>query len=142
MDIVRRAAAAVGSLKPAEFELRFNPDAFSPGVRHPESSAEALRAQRTLVRDAADFLLTVQIPGFVRDCLDHSSAPLDGATLVEALHTRGISVRYLGTVTDMLAKVPKLAYLHRIAVAELVTRSVKHLFTAYMQVSGCVCIRV
>ncbi|XP_043225112.1 clustered mitochondria protein homolog isoform X2 [Amphibalanus amphitrite] len=140
VDIVRRAAAAVGSLKPAEFELRFNPDAFSPGVRHPESAADALRAQRALVRDAADFLLTVQIPGFVRDCLDHSSAPLDGSTLVEALHTRGISVRYLGTVTDMLAKVPKLSYLHRIAVGELLTRSVKHLFTTYMQGVDMMCL--
>ncbi|XP_037088589.1 clustered mitochondria protein homolog isoform X1 [Pollicipes pollicipes] len=140
VEIVRRAAAAVGSLKPSEFELRFNPDAFSPGVRHPEAAAEPLRAQRTLIRDAADFLLTVQIPGLVRDWLDHSSAPLDGATLAEALHARGVSLRYLGTVADMLAKVPRLAYLHRIAVGELLTRSVKHLFTAYMQGVDMMCL--
>ena len=29
-------------------------------------------------QDAADFLITVQIPAFIRDCLDHSTAPMDG----------------------------------------------------------------
>jgi len=49
------------------------------------------------------------------------------------MHTRGVSVRYLGTVANMLEKVPRLSYLHRIAIGELITRTVKHLFTSYMQ---------
>lgn len=65
-EIVRRAAAAVGSLRDAEFDVRFNPDVFSPGLRHPDSNGPALKKQKQLVQDAADFLLTVQIPTFVR----------------------------------------------------------------------------
>lgn len=64
-EIVRRAAAAVGSLRDAEFDVRFNPDVYSPGVRHPDANGLALKKQRQLVRDAADFLLTVQLPTFV-----------------------------------------------------------------------------
>lgn len=65
-EIVRRAAAAVGSLREAEFDVRFNPDVFSPGVKHPDPNGPALKKQKQLVQDAADFLLTVQIPTFVR----------------------------------------------------------------------------
>ena len=64
-EIVRRAASAVGSLREAEFDIRFNPDVFSPGVRHPDPSGSALKKQKQLIKDAADFLLTVQIPTFV-----------------------------------------------------------------------------
>ncbi|XP_033221558.1 clustered mitochondria protein homolog [Belonocnema kinseyi] len=132
-EIVRRAAAAVGSLREAEFDVRFNPDVYSPGVHHPDQNGPALKKQRQLIRDAADFLLTVQLPTFIRECLDHTAAAMDGTTLVEALHGRGINVRYLGKLAAMLAAVPQLQYLNRIAVSELILRSAKHIFTSYMQ---------
>ena len=87
-DIVRKASQAVGSLKETEFDIRFNPDVFSPGVRHAPSDADEHAKQADLIRDAADFLLTVQIPAFIRDCLDHSSVPMDGQTLADNLHNR------------------------------------------------------
>lgn len=70
----------------------------------------------------------------IRECLDHTAAAMDGSTLVEALHGRGINVRYLGKLAAMLAAVPQLQYLNRIAVSELILRSAKHIFTSYMQV--------
>lgn len=90
-EIVRKAAAAVGSLKDTEFDIRFNPDVLSPGVRHPEGlvALDRLKKEKQLIKDAADFLITIQIPTFIRDCLDHASAPLDGSTLIEAIHSRG-----------------------------------------------------
>ncbi|XP_015523906.1 clustered mitochondria protein homolog isoform X1 [Neodiprion virginianus] len=139
-EIVRRAAAAVGSLRDAEFDVRFNPDVYSPGVKHPDDNGDALIKQRQLVRDAADFLLTVQLPTFIRECLDHTAAAMDGNTLVEALHGRGINVRYLGKLAAMLAAVPQLKYLNRIAVSELVLRSAKHIFTSYMQGTELMCL--
>merc|ERR1719295_2403072 len=73
-QIVKKAALAVGSLKETEFDIRFNPDVFSPGVVHPKDNAN-FKKECQLVQDAADFLITVQIPAFIRDCLDHSTAP-------------------------------------------------------------------
>merc|ERR1719295_896490 len=132
-EIVKKAANAVGSLKETEFDIRFNPDVFSPGVVHPDPTGDAYKKQCQLVKDAADFLITVQIPAFIRDCLDHSTAPMDGNTLADAIHNRGINMRYLGKIADMLSKVPQLEYVHTIAVAELVMRSSKHLFTVFLQ---------
>jgi len=132
-QIVKKAALAVGSLKETEFDIRFNPDVFSPGVVHPSDNNGQFKKECQLVQDAADFLITVQIPAFIRDCLDHSTAPMDGQTLADAIHNRGINMRYLGKIAEMLAKVPQLEYVHVIAVGELVTRSAKHLLTHYLQ---------
>jgi protein TIF31 len=60
---------------------------------------------------------------------------MDGATLSEALHNRGINIRYLGKIADSLSKIKQLEYLYNIAVAEILMRTVKHVFTVYMQVS-------
>jgi len=132
-EIVKKAATAVGSLKETEFDIRFNPDVYSPGVVHPDLAGEAYKKQCQLVKDAADFLLTAQIPAFIRDCLDHSTAPMDGATLADAIHNRGINIRYLGKITGMLQKVPQLEYVYTIAATELVMRATKHIFTNYLQ---------
>lgn len=83
--------------------------------------------------DAAEFLVSVQLPSLVHDLTDHAAAPTDGTTLCEALHTRGINIRYLGKVANLLAKVPELDYIHTIAVEELIARAVKHIFTSYLQ---------
>jgi protein TIF31 len=131
-QIVQKAALAVGSLKETEFDIRFNPDVFSPGVVHPKANNN-FKKECQLVQDASDFLITVQIPAFIRDCLDHSTAPMDGATLADAIHNRGINMRYLGKITEMLAKVPQLEYVYVIAVSEVVLRSAKHLFTLFLQ---------
>ncbi|XP_022920942.1 clustered mitochondria protein homolog isoform X1 [Onthophagus taurus] len=132
-NIVKTAAVAVGSLKDTEFDIRFNPDVYSPGIRHCENLDPPISKQRQLVKDAAEYLLTVQIPTFIRDCLDHSSAPMDGMTLSEAMHNRGINMRYLGKLCNLLSKVKQLEYLHSIATGEIILRAAKHLFTTYLQ---------
>lgn len=66
--------------------------------------------------------------------MDHSSAPMDGSTLADALHTRGINIRYLGRVCDLLSQVKSLSYLHTIATSEIILRAAKHIFTTYIQV--------
>lgn len=135
-DVVKRACAAVGSLKETEFDIRFNPDVFSPGIRHidsPDDNLCTLKNQKKLVQDAAEFLVLRQIPSFIHDCLDHSSAPMDGVTLTEQLHNRGINIRYLGKVANLVATVPSLEYLHTIAISELITRAAKHIFNYFVQ---------
>jgi protein TIF31 len=135
-NVIKQACLAVGSLKESEFDIRFNPDVYSPGIRHVDSATDeycSLKNQKKLVQDAAEFLILRQIPNFVHDCLDHSSAPLDGATLTEQLHNRGINIRYLGKIADLLSTIPNLEYLHTIAVSELIVRATKHIFNYYIQ---------
>lgn len=134
-EVVKRACAAVGSLKEYEFDYRFNPDVYSPGIRHVDSanSPSSLKKQKQLVRDAAEFLVQKQIPAFIKEHMDHMSAAIDGCNLTETLHARGINIRYLGKVAKLLGQVPRLEYLYHIAVQELIVRAAKHIYYTYMQ---------
>ncbi|KAL7737908.1 hypothetical protein ACLKA6_006281 [Drosophila palustris] len=135
-EVVKRACAAVGSLKEKEFDFRFNPDVFSPGIRHidgPDGGVQSLAKQKRLVQDAAEFLVLKQIPAFIKEHMAHSSPPIDGQSLTESLHSHGINIRYLGKVIKMLGQMPRMDYLHRIAVLELIVRATKHIYYTYMQ---------
>ncbi|XP_030632711.1 clustered mitochondria protein homolog isoform X2 [Chanos chanos] len=135
-EVVLNACKAVGSISNTSFDIRFNPDIFSPGVRFPEDSADDIQKQKQLLKDAAAFLVSCQIPSLVKDCLDHSALPMDGATLAEALHQRGINARYLGTVLEFVDKTPakaQLEHFYRIGITELITRCAKHIFKTYLQ---------
>lgn len=65
-EVVKKAAQKVGSLKETEFDLRFNPDVFSPGVKHYNHESDQFKLEKQLVVDAAEYLLLSQIPLFVR----------------------------------------------------------------------------
>ncbi|XP_038829317.1 clustered mitochondria protein homolog isoform X2 [Salvelinus namaycush] len=135
-EVILNACKAVGSISNTSFDIRFNPDIFSPGVRFPEDSADDIQKQKQLLKDAGAFLVSCQIPSLVKDCLDHSALPMDGATLTEALHQRGINVRYLGNVLTFVDKTPakaQLEHFYRIGISELITRCAKHIFKTYLQ---------
>lgn len=135
-EVVLNACKAVGSISNTSFDIRFNPDIFSPGVRFPDESTDDVQKQKQLLKDAAAFLVSCQIPSLVKDCLDHSALPMDGVTLTEALHQRGINVRYLGTVLEFVDKTPakaQLQHFYRIGISELITRCAKHIFKTYLQ---------
>lgn len=134
-EVVKRACAAVGSLKEKEFDFRFNPDVFSPGIRHvdDQNGTNSLAKQKKLVQEAAEFLVLKQIPAFIKEHMSHTSAPMDGTSVTEALHSHGINIRYLGKVITMLAQVPRMEYLYRISIMELIIRATKHIYYTYMQ---------
>nr|XP_033777453.1 clustered mitochondria protein homolog isoform X2 [Geotrypetes seraphini] len=135
-EMTQNACKAVGSISDTSFDIRFNPDIFSPGVRFPDSSVEEVQSQKLLLKDAAAFLLSCQIPSLIKDCLDHTVLPMDGATLSEAMHQRGINMRYLGKVVEFITKTPartQLDHIYKIGIIELITRSAKHIFKTYLQ---------
>uniref|UniRef100_A0A0K0DAX0 Clu domain-containing protein n=1 Tax=Angiostrongylus cantonensis TaxID=6313 RepID=A0A0K0DAX0_ANGCA len=88
-EALSKAAEAVNSLRPETFDIRFNPDCFST--------------------TAAEFIVTTQLPEFVSNCLDAVISPIDGESLCDLMHTRGINVRYLGDVVRRNAKKSKKA---------------------------------
>uniref|UniRef100_A0A8C1HIZ5 Clustered mitochondria protein homolog n=1 Tax=Cyprinus carpio carpio TaxID=630221 RepID=A0A8C1HIZ5_CYPCA len=59
-EVVLNACKAVGSISNTSFDIRFNPDIFSPGVRFPDD----IQKQKQLLKDAAAFLVSCQIPSF------------------------------------------------------------------------------
>ncbi|XP_041095955.1 clustered mitochondria protein homolog [Polyodon spathula] len=136
VDAVRAACRDVGSVSNIVFEIRFNPDASEPGVHIPDSESEALRLQRRLLREAAVFLVTMQIPAFVLDCLHQLTVPIDGATLTEALHQRGINLRYMGRIAELVSQSEnkqRLQHVYRLLISETVTRSARRILNTYLQ---------
>lgn len=118
-------------------DIRLNPDCYSDAVAHHPD--EDLPAQRKLVAEAAEFLLINQIPQFVTDCVHLATAPTDGVALTETLHARGINMRYLGKVVEAIQGIQQLSYLTRIARLELLCRTVRHLFRAFVQEVEATC---
>ncbi|XP_041657329.1 clustered mitochondria protein homolog isoform X2 [Cheilinus undulatus] len=135
-NVIADACKAVGSISESCFDIRFNPDVCSPGVHFPAKCVEEVQQQRQLLWDAAAFLLNDQIPAVLRDFVDQTAVPMDGASLTSALHQRGVNVRYLGTLLQELDRVEhkeRLSHIQSIAVSELIIRSAKHIFRTYLQ---------
>ncbi|CAF3555097.1 unnamed protein product [Adineta steineri] len=131
-EIIQSACRSIGSVKDNEFDVRFNPDLFQPHVTLNQTASETA-ADTKLLKEAAEYLILKQIPLMIQDFQDHTAVPVDGESLSEAMHSRGINIRYLGRVAHLLNQQPSLIYLYEIVVTEILCRSAKHLFRSYIQ---------
>ncbi|XP_026124766.1 clustered mitochondria protein homolog isoform X2 [Carassius auratus] len=136
IDAVRKACKDVGSVSDIIFEMRFNPDVYSPGVEFPSSDSEALELQKRLLKEAASFIINHQIPEFMNDCIHGTDIPMDGASLRQALHQKGINLRYLGHLILSINQSDlkhQLRHITRLAFAEIVVRCAQRFFSGYIQ---------
>nr|XP_020450014.1 clustered mitochondria protein homolog [Monopterus albus] len=135
-NAVRAACEDVGSLSNIIFEMRFNPNIFSPGVSFPPGESESTKLQQRLLREAAAFIITHQISAFVEYCLQSSEAPMDGASLKQELHQRGINLRYLGHVIKAIRQSEHkecLRHIMRLLIGEIFIRSTRRVFSSFLQ---------
>ncbi|XP_062398969.1 clustered mitochondria protein homolog [Sardina pilchardus] len=135
-EAVRGACKDVGSISDIIFEMRFNPNVFTPGVEFARSETEAIELQKRLLKEAGSFILTHQIPALLEDCLHCHEMPIDGAALCRVLHERGINLRYLGQLTTAINKSEdkdRLRHIRRLAYTEIVLRSAKRIFNNFLQ---------
>ncbi|XP_034026041.1 clustered mitochondria protein homolog [Thalassophryne amazonica] len=133
---VRAACKEVGSLSNIIFEMRFNPNMFCPGLSFPSSESESRKLQERLLKEAAAFIITHQIPAFLEHCLKTSDAPMDGTTLKQALHQTGINLRYLGHVIKAISQSEhreRLRHIMRVVIGEIFIRSTKRVFNSFVQ---------
>lgn len=54
----------------------------------------------------------------MKDCIEHAVLPMDGATLAEVMRQRGINMRYLGKVLDLVLRSPAREQLDHIYVSD------------------------
>jgi protein TIF31 len=115
----------------SEFDLRFNPDSFCHIAQHEgkEKTPEQVQDEQE-VREASKFLQNTVIPNFVNDISGQAVNPLDGRSLVNLLHARGINMRYLGIVLSQIEKVESLRLntIKSVFLQEIVARSAKVFF--------------
>ncbi|XP_073766979.1 clustered mitochondria protein homolog [Danio rerio] len=136
IDAVRKACKDVGSVSDIIFEMRFNPNVFSPGVQFPSSESDSVELQKKLLKEAASFIIHNQIPAFMNDCIQSSDVPMDGASLRQALHQKGINLRYLGHLISSISQSDfkhQLRHIKRLAFAEIVVRCAQRFFSGYIQ---------
>ncbi|KAL5478129.1 hypothetical protein EMCRGX_G025010 [Ephydatia muelleri] len=132
MAALYEAAQEAGSSVSEDFDIRFNVDILSPGVRHGDSP-EVLEKDRKLVTDSAAFLVGVVIPRMVRDCVQLVATPVDGDTLKQVLHERGINMRYLGKVAEVASSRDDLDHIVRLCVMEMVVRVARRRYNQMLQ---------
>lgn len=133
---VRAACKEVGSISDIIFEMRFNPSVLSSGVSFPDTESASIRLQERLLKEAAAFIITHQIPAFVEYCLQNNEAPMDGASLKQVLHQRGINVRYLGHVMKAISQSEhkeRLRHIMRSVIGEIFIRSTRRVFNSFLQ---------
>lgn len=131
--IIEKACAKVNSYKKNEFDIRFNPNLFQPIVKCVEEDEQQLEKDKVQLKEACEFLLNVQVPGLVKDLLEHGIFITDGVTLCETMHSKGINIRYMGYLMELVAKHETLGYIHSIGISELISRSCKRVFKQYIQ---------
>uniref|UniRef100_UPI00398ED766 clustered mitochondria protein homolog isoform X1 n=2 Tax=Pristiophorus japonicus TaxID=55135 RepID=UPI00398ED766 len=136
VEEIKAACQEVGSINDTTFDIRFNPNVYSPDVRFPESEQQALQLQKRLMKEIAAFLVSVQLPSFIKDCVSHVAVPADGTTMTDALHKHGINIRYIGKITQMISQSEDKQYLDhilRLLISEIIMRAAKHIIVLYLQ---------
>ncbi|KAL3470836.1 clustered mitochondria-domain-containing protein [Aspergillus californicus] len=111
------------------FQLALNPDVFSGQVPQTDEEKEKWANDEKEVRDACDFLRSKVMPELVQDLHDGDVGfPMDGQSLSQLLHKRGINVRYLGKLATLAkAKGSRLDALSTLLAQEMIARAFKHI---------------
>jgi protein TIF31 len=125
--------------------VSLNPDAFSGQEPQTDQEKVEMAQDEKDVRQVCQYLRDSAIPELVRDLKETDiSLPMDGTSLSRLLHKRGINVRYIGAIASLCKGDVKLNCLGHLCTHEMVSRSFKHVASAYMRsvptvlISACV----
>lgn len=116
-----------------DFKFALNPDVFSGQEPQTDAEKEELAADEKDVRAACAYLRETAIPELLNDLRDSdASFPMDGPSLRNLLHKRGINIRYLGKIAT-LSEGSRLQSMREICVRDMVVRSFKHVAAKYLK---------
>ncbi|KAL4946176.1 hypothetical protein BDV06DRAFT_183354 [Aspergillus oleicola] len=117
------------------FTLALNPDVFSGQVPQTAEEKEQWAQDEKEVREACDFLRSKVMPELIQDLHDGDVGfPMDGQSLSQLLHKRGINIRYLGKLAKLAEeKGSRLGALSTLLVQEMVARAFKHIANKYLR---------
>ena len=117
------------------FEFSLNPDVFSGQVPQTAEEKEQWSRDEKEVRDTCDFLRSRVMPELLQDLHDGEVGfPMDGHSLSQLLHKRGINIRYLGKLAQLSKeKGSRLDALTILTVQEMIARGFKHVANSYLR---------
>ena len=85
------------------------------------------KSPASLLEECRKFYLEVALPKIVEDFSSLELSPIDGNTLTEFMHSRGINMRNLGRLAKMCRS---LRHIEKLCVQEMVVRAVKRVVRA------------
>jgi len=119
----------------SNFNLALNPDVCSGQVPQTDEEKEIYAGDEKEVRAVSEFLRNKVIPDLITDLHDGDVGyPMDGQSLCQLIHKRGINIRYLGRLAKAAAdKGSRLQAFSVVLLQEMVARSIKHILNGYLR---------
>ncbi|RAR15976.1 eukaryotic translation initiation factor 3 subunit clu1 [Stemphylium lycopersici] len=110
------------------FSFALNPDVFSGQNPQSEEDKKEWAQDEAEVRAACEHLTSEVIPRMMQELKDGEVGfPMDGQSLSNLLHKRGVNIRYLGKLAELADKPdPRLQALKRLITQEMIARGFKH----------------
>ena len=110
------------------FSFALNPDVFSGQNPQSEEDKKEWEKDEAEVRAACEHLTSEVIPRMIQELKDGEVGfPMDGQSLSNLLHKRGVNIRYLGKLAELADQEdPRLQALKRLIVQEMIARGFKH----------------
>lgn len=117
------------------FVYALNPDVFSGQEPQTDDEKAAWAEDEDAVRGLSKYLLGEVLPRMVQDLQEGDVGfPMDGLSLSNLLHKRGVNIRYLGKIAELADKPdPRLSALKALCEQEMIARSFKHVANHYLQ---------
>ena len=131
MEILCASLEGLGSVSESDFDLRFNMDLTSHLCKLAGDSEE-LQRDRKLCEELSEFITHYTLPRFCIDCLHLQAMPVDSVSLTRMLHSRGINMRYLGRITELVSKREDLSHIRTLCISDMIIRVVKRLMRREM----------
>lgn len=119
----------------SNFNLALNPDVCSGQIPQTDDEREEYAADEKEVRAVCEFLRSKVIPDLVKELHDGDVGfPMDGHSLCQLIHKRGINIRYLGALAKAAEeKGHRLQAFSTVALQEMVARAFKHILNGYLR---------
>ena len=119
----------------SKFSFLLNPDICSGQVPQTTEEKRAYEEDEETVRAVCTYLRTDVLEEFIQDLHENDVGyPMDGRSLCQLLHKRGINLRYLGKVTKLAAeKGDRLRALVKLTTQEMIVRAFKHVTNRFLR---------
>lgn len=129
------------------FSLNLNPDVFCGQAPQTDEEKEEWANDEREVRDVCAHLHEKVIPEMIGDLREGEVGfPMDGHSLSQLMHKRGVNLRYLGQIATLTEdEDARLRALKALTVQEMVARAFKHVAHRYLKhlpvafTTNCLC---
>ncbi|CAG8543922.1 5185_t:CDS:10 [Dentiscutata erythropus] len=119
-----------------EFNLAFNPDAFTNfNIPIGEEHAACKAADEENVRNASKYLRDTVIRMLIIEFTTLAVSPVDGISLTTTMHRRGINMRYLGMIANIIneSQDHKLDHIKHLVIHEMIIRASKRILRSLLR---------